>query len=159
VQQEAERMRAYRRRKAASTRWREAERARRLAAYAKLAADPAWREQRNEKVRGYRARRRALEATVVEPGATLDELAERSGRPLSELAAVMASEVALGRVLQRPDGRFLVVGARFSPAVLDALRALSAPDVAALANGHRSRANGDRRLTAAEWANLSYAYY
>jgi hypothetical protein len=161
LEKEAEHARARRAAKAADKTWRERERRRRRRRYRVLAADPDWRARRNERSRRAMAKRRALLASAVEPGATLQELVERTGRPLSVLAAVMASEVRLGRVVTAPDGHYRLVAARFPPETLAALGGLSAPDVAELANGngHQPRGDVDRPLHAAEWSNISHAVY
>jgi hypothetical protein len=91
---------------------------------------------------------------------SLDELERRTGRPRQELEAVLADEVRRGRVLRGADGRFALVPSSFPPATHAALRALSRPDVASLANGDgRRRARAGQRLGPAEWWNLSQPFY
>jgi hypothetical protein len=85
------------------------------------------------------------EASIIEPGATLDELAERTGTPLHYMRAALSSEVTAGRVELAPDGRYRLNASAFEPGVLDALRSLSLPTTASL-NGRRHEPAGDGRL-------------
>jgi hypothetical protein len=95
------------------------------------------------------------------PGLSLDELAASTGHERHLLAKVLAEEMRLGRVATLADGSFALRAGSLPPAVAEGLRGLSAPDVAAAANGNGrtpDRSIGGR-LSASEWANISHAVY
>jgi hypothetical protein len=83
------------------------------------------------------------EACAAGPGLTLEELVARTGTEPGYMRAALSSEVSAGRVVRSPDGRYSLVRSAFPPAVLDALRGLSAPTTAVL-NGHRPPERRDR---------------
>jgi hypothetical protein len=84
----------------------------------------------------------AAEPSVIEPGATLDELVVRTGTPRPYMRAVLSSEVTAGRVVLAPDGRYRLVASAFPPGVLAALLAFTPPTTA--------RSTGSRASAAAE---------
>jgi hypothetical protein len=104
-------------------------------------------------VRDHRAVAVIAEASVAEPGFTLEELVARTGAPPQHLRTALSSEVTAGRVVRSPDGRYSLVASAFSPAVLAALRACSAPSTAAL-NGRRQRPERSDRLNPHEREQL-----
>jgi DNA-binding IclR family transcriptional regulator len=89
------------------------------------------------------------EVPIIEPGLTLEELAERTGVPAVYLRAALSSELTAGRVVRSPDGRYRLNACVFEPGVLDALRSFSPPSTAELA-GRRNEPAGDGRLSRAE---------
>jgi hypothetical protein len=123
------------------------------------ARDPAYAELERQRARAYRARkrhaadsrawrerRRVLEASAIEPGATLEQLAERTGRPRGALQAVLASELRLGRVLRRRDGRYCLVAASFPSGLLAALRSLPGEFVSDGNGARQSRPTSSRHV-------------
>jgi hypothetical protein len=74
----------------------------------------------------------AAEPSVIEPGATLDELVAHTGTRRDLMRTVLVRELALGRVVLAPDGRYRLVASAFPPGVLAALRSFSRPPTAAL---------------------------
>jgi DNA-binding IclR family transcriptional regulator len=75
----------------------------------------------------------AAEPSVIEPGTTLEELAERTGCARAHLRTALAGELELGRVELGSDGRYRIVAAAFSLGVLDALLAFTPSTTAELA--------------------------
>jgi hypothetical protein len=69
--------------------------------------------------------RAVAEYSIIEPGATLEELVARTGAPRLHLRAALSSEVTAGRVVLAPDGRYRLVASAFPPGVLAALRGFS----------------------------------
>jgi hypothetical protein len=85
-------------------------------------------------------------------GLTLDELIATIGRDRSMLLTVLQDEIARGHVAVA-DGRFALLPGAFPRDVEAALRGLTAPDVAVLANGGRRRRRGGR-VSPSERVNL-----
>jgi hypothetical protein len=90
-------------------------------------------------------------------GVTLDELVSRTGRDRRLLEVMLHDEVASGRVVVE-DRRYALRPGCLPPGVAEALRGLSAPDVAVLANGHRHRLSGGRVRPSGR-ANLNFVVY
>ena len=61
---------------------------------------------------------------------------------------MLADEVHRGRVLRRPDGRFVLVPGKFPPGVLAALRGLPGPEVVVRAYAGATACRGRRVKTA-----------
>ena len=78
----------------------------------------------------------AAVASLIEPGATLEQLLVRTGARRAHLCRALNSELALGRVVLASDGRYRLVASAFPPGVLSALRAFS-PASSARFNGTR----------------------
>jgi hypothetical protein len=77
----------------------------------------------------------SAEESAAGRGLTLEELVARTGAPPQHLRSALSSEVSAGRVVLAPDGRYSLVAAAFSPAVLAALRQFNAPSASGSVSG------------------------